>query len=391
MRTVLFVGAGRVERRAIVRAKKQGLRVVVVDGDSAAPGVAEADIAKQADAGDVRAVLKATARLKLDGVLALGRSEFVPAAAALAEARGLRGIGVETAHTLESRIALRRGLAEAGVPQPHFAAVRTLLETRRAAAEVGFPAVLRPADAGARRGVVQVASLDDVDAHLHQALAASRSGEAILEELVRGVPLTAVVAARGSEALLLLLSGRHLYPPAVEGAQRDEAGRVAVHAVHALGLRDTVAVLQLTAHPEGQVHVADCAVVLPGTHVVDLVDAAVGVDVLDLRLRLALGDDVPDEVVRPRFSRPHALRFLTAGVDGLPVGRVGRVGPLDKVLAFPGVVQADVYLQVGETIRPVRLDGDRRGYVIAVADTNLEALDRAEAAAGLVDVEVEPA
>jgi hypothetical protein len=59
------------------------------------------------------------------------------------------------------------------------------------------------------------------------------------------------------------------------------------------------------------------------------------------------------------------------------------------VLAFPGVVQAELYLQPGETIRPVRLDGDRRGYVIAIADTNLEALERAEAAATLVDVIVE--
>ena len=66
-----------------------------------------------------------------------------------------------------------------------------------------------------------------------------------------------------------------------------------------------------------------------------------------------------------------------------------RVGPLDKVLAFPGVVQADTYLTVGEVIRPVRLDGDRRGYVIATGDTNLEALARAEAAARLLDVEVE--
>ena len=67
-----------------------------------------------------------------------------------------------------------------------------------------------------------------------------------------------------------------------------------------------------------------------------------------------------------------------------------RVGSLEKVLAFPGVVQADTYLVEGEMIRPVRLDGDRRGYVIAIADTNLEALDRAEAAARLIDVEVEP-
>jgi hypothetical protein len=64
---------------------------------------------------------------------------------------------------------------------------------------------------------------------------------------------------------------------------------------------------------------------------------------------------------------------------------------LERVRAFPGVVQADVYLARGEEIRPVRLDGDRRGYVIAVGNTNVEALERAEAAAGLLDVEVEAA
>jgi hypothetical protein len=59
------------------------------------------------------------------------------------------------------------------------------------------------------------------------------------------------------------------------------------------------------------------------------------------------------------------------------------------VLAAPGVVQADTYLEAGETIRPVRLDGDRRGYVIATADTNVQALERAEAAARLLEVVVE--
>jgi len=48
-----------------------------------------------------------------------------------------------------------------------------------------------------------------------------------------------------------------------------------------------------------------------------------------------------------------------------------------------------VFIEKGETIRPVRLDGDRRGYVIAVGDTNIEALERAEAAATLLDVVVE--
>ena len=58
------------------------------------------------------------------------------------------------------------------------------------------------------------------------------------------------------------------------------------------------------------------------------------------------------------------------------------------MLASEGVVQADTYLQIGETIRPVRRDGDRRGYVIAVGDTSAEALARAELAATRLEVEV---
>ena len=123
----------------------------------------------------------------------------------------------------------------------------------------------------------------------------------------------------------------------------------------------------------------------------DLVRHAVGVDLVEVALRLALGEDVPDELALPRFSQPLAIRFLTASPGPLPTGRVTRIGPLDPVLAAPGVVQAETYLALGETIRPVRLDGDRRGYVIAVADTSLEALDRAEDAAELLEVEVEVA
>ena len=96
-----------------------------------------------------------------------------------------------------------------------------------------------------------------------------------------------------------------------------------------------------------------------------------------------------DTVSAAHFQQPLAIRFLTAAPGPLPTGRVMRIGSLEPVLSAEGVVQADTYLQIGETIRPGRLDGDRRGYVIATADTNVAALDRAEAAARLLTVEVE--
>jgi biotin carboxylase len=401
-KTVLFVGAGRHQRRAILRAQELGLRVAAVDRDPDAPGLQVADIARVVDFADVDAVLKATSRLRLDGVLTVSADRAVPVVAAVAEARGLPGIGVETAHLMTHKVAMRARLADAGVPQPRFAAVRGLSERHRAAAEVGFPAVLKPADSGGQRGVFRVDSLDDVERHLHEALVASPTGEAILEEFVDGTEMNGIVLARNGEAIPLTLSDRlrppgigfgvgwiHVYPATIYGAQLEEAEEVARRTVSALGLRTGIAFPQLIAAPDGRVVVVECAARIPGGQMADLVRHAVGVDLVEVQIRMALGEELPDELVRPRFTQPLAIRFFTAQPGPLPVGRVRRIGPLDKVLAFPGVVQADVYLQVGETIRPVRLDADRRGYVIAVADTNLEALDRAEAAARLLDVEVE--
>ena len=402
MKTVLFVGAGRHQRRAILQAKERGLRVAAVDRNADAPGLKEADIAKVVDFSDVEAVLKATARLKLDGALTVSADRAVPVVAAVAEARGLPGIGVETAHLMTHKVAMRRRLAEAGVPQPRFAAVRSLGERHRAADEVGFPAVLKPADSGGQRGVFRVESVDDVERHLHEALIASPTGEAILEEYVEGTEMNGIVIARDGEMIPLTLSDRlrppgigfgvgwiHVYPATIYGYQLEEAEEVARRTVSALGLRTGIAFPQLIATPDGRVVVVECAARIPGGQMADLVRWAVGVDLVDLQIRMALGEELPDEVVQPRFKQPLAIRFLTASPGPLPTGVVKRIGPLDKVLAFPGVVQADIYLQVGETIRPVRLDGDRRGYVIATADTNLEALERAEAASRLLDVEVE--
>ena len=50
---MLFVGAGRHQKRAIKRAQELGLRVVAVDRNGEAPGLAEADVAEVVDFTDV--------------------------------------------------------------------------------------------------------------------------------------------------------------------------------------------------------------------------------------------------------------------------------------------------------------------------------------------------
>ena len=401
MSSVLFVGAGRHQRRAIAQARARGLRVVAVDRNPEAPGLALADVSEVVDFADVAGVEDVARRHDVDGALTVSADRAVPVVAAVTERLGLPTIGTGVAHRMTHKIAMRRTLAEEGVPQPPFAAVRSLAEGRAALETVGLPAVLKPVDSGGQRGLFRIETAGDLESHLHSALAESPGREAILEGFVEGTEMNGIVVVRNGDARMVTLSDRlrpdgvgfgvgwiHLYPASIHSDQLGLAERVAERSVAALGLRDGIAFPQLIASPDGGVSVVEVAARIPGGQMADLVRHAVGVDLVELALRFALGEPIPDDVALPRFSQPLAIRFLTASPGPLPTGTVTRVGPLDAVLGQRGVVQAETYLTVGETIRPVRLDGDRRGYVIATAPTSIEALQRAEQAAGLLEVEV---
>jgi biotin carboxylase len=403
VKTVLFVGAGRNQRRGIARVRELGARVVAVDGNPDAPGLADADVGETVDFSDVEAVTAAGRRHAVDGVMTFAADRAVPVVAAVAEALGLPGIGSETAHLATNKIAMRRAFAEHGVPQPQFAALRTLGESHAAARTVGFPAVLKPADSAGQRGIFLVHAEDELAAQMALTLAASPSGEAIVEEFHEGREVNTLLVARGDDVRMLTASDRvrprgvgfgvalaHVYPSTLFGDALAEVERVAIAAVRAIGLRDGIAYPQLLVLPrDNEVRVVEIAARIPAGQMDEVPRIGIGIDLVDVALHQALGEAVPDELVTPRFQQPLAIRFLTAAPGPLHVGTVRVVGPLDKALTFPGVERVDTWIQPGETIRPVQTDGDRRGYVIARGGTNLEALERADAAASLIDVQTE--
>lgn len=404
MATVLFVGAGRHQRRAIEQARARGLRVAAVDRNADAPGLAAADVAEVVDFTAITEVVEVARRIGVDGVLTVSADRAVPVVAAVAKTLGLPGIGTQTAHLLTHKRAMRDALGAHGLPQPPYASLRSSADVDAALDAVAFPAVLKPVDSGGQRAVFRIESRDELRRDLPEAIGESPTAEALLEEFVDGIEMNGIVIARDGEAASITLSDRlrppgigfgvgwiHVYPPSIPPEQRRLAEEVAVESVRALGLRDAIAFPQLIASPDGGVAIVEVAARIPGGQMADLVRHAVGVDLVEVALRQALGEEVPDDIALPRFTQPLAIRFLTAQPGPLPTGRVTRIGSLEAVLASEGVVQADTYLQLGETIRPVRRDGDRRGYVIAVADTSEEALNRAEIAATRLEVDVEAA
>ncbi len=402
MKTVLFLGAGRHQRAAILRARELGYRVAAVDGNPDALGLKDADVAEVVDFVEIPKAIEFAERIKPDGVLTITSDRAVVAVAAVAEALGLPGIGVEVAVGLTHKVEMRRRLERAGIPQPRFGSARTAEEAVAAAAHVRYPLVIKPADSGGQRGVFRVESDEELVARFPESLELSRGGEVIVEEFVEGMEMNAMAVVRDGEVIPLTLSDRHrppgsgfavgwihAYPASLNGTGAAAAEAMIEKTLLELGLRNGIGFPQLIAHPDGRVLMIEVAARIPGGQMADLVRHAVGVDLVEVALRFALGEPVPDELCRPKFRQPVAIRFFTAQPGPLPVGRVRSAASLDKVLAAPGVVQAESYIVPGEVIRPVQRDGDRRGYVVAVGATGREALERSERAAALVEVEVE--
>jgi biotin carboxylase len=399
VKTILFVGAGRNQRRAIQRVRELGVHVVAVDKNADAPGFADADAHEAVDFADAEAVAVVARAHGVDGVMTLAADRAVPIVARVAELVGLPGIGSDAAHLATNKIAMRRAFAEQGVPQPRYAAVRDYASAKAACETIGFPAVLKPADSAGQRGLYLVGDMDELARSLPMTLAASPTQEAVLDEYFEGREVNTLLVARAEDVTLITASDRirpegvgfgvaltHLYPSTLFGDALAEVERVALAAVHAIGLRNGIAYPQLLVGEGNEVRVVEIAARIPGGQMVEVPRYGVGIDLVEVAVKQALGEPVPDELVTPQFQQPFAIQFLTAEPGPLPTGVVESIGPLDKTLAFPGVDRAETWIEVGETIRPVQTDGDRRGYVIARGGTNLEALERAQAAASLIDV-----
>jgi biotin carboxylase len=399
VKTVFFIGAGRHQLRAIKRAQELGLRVVAADRNPDAPGLSEANVGEVSDF-DVAALAELGRTHAVDGVLTVAADRAVPIVAAVAEELGLPGIGREVAHRVTHKVAMRRCLAETGVPQPAFAAVRTMHEGKDALDTVGLPAVLKPADCAGQRGLFLLRSVDDLEAHLHAALAESSNEEAIVESFHEGLEINGLVVVRGGNPEIVTLSDRlrpegpgfgvavaHVYPSTLFGDRLEEVERVARHVVRALGIKDAVVYPQMLV-TEDAVLLIEVAARVPAGQMDQVARRAVGVDLVEVALRQALGEEIPDELIAHAFEQPIAISFLTAEPGPLPVGRVRAVTGLERVRAFPGVDEVEVFLRKGDRIEPVARDGDRKGFVIARGATNIEALERAQAAGTLIDVDV---
>ncbi|MEU5209196.1 ATP-grasp domain-containing protein [Streptomyces sp. NPDC020742] len=104
-----------------------------------------------------------------EGVLTFSEAGVVTVAA-VAEALGLPGIGVEAARTSRNKFLMRQAHEKGGAPIPAFRLVSDVAEALAAGEEFGYPVILKPTLGAASNFVFRIEDADDMAERFGQAL-----------------------------------------------------------------------------------------------------------------------------------------------------------------------------------------------------------------------------
>lgn len=399
---LLVLGAGAGQLGLLEAARKRELYVVAADRDPAAPGFPLADRRALISVEDEQALERLADAEQIDGVIAPGIDWPVAIAARICSKLGLpHPLPVEVAQLSIAKLRQRELFAEAGIPHTRYAVATRGEEAALAAAELGFPLVVKAPDRQGQRGTALATSEEELAPAVERALAESRSGLCLIEKLDGGRELTvigfsvggrfealAVTERRGASAPSFGIVLQHSWPPSSDKAEMARAIDVAERSVAALGIEEGPSYTQLVAGPEGP-RLGELAARLGGGHDAELVEAALGIDLNGLALAASLG-----KAIEPSDLRPHpapdagaaggaCVRFLVA-----PPGRLVDVRGVEDAAAIEGVRWIRIYREPGHVFGPLRSRSDRAGAILTIGPDRQEAVDRASRAADLIRFEV---
>jgi biotin carboxylase len=375
---LLVLGAGPAQLGLLRAARERGLFVIAVYRDPAAPGFRFADRRAILSSEDEVAVERLADAERVDGVVAPGADWQVAIAARIAHRLGLpHPISPETGVLATSKLRQRDRFAEAGVAQPRWQVVTEPND------ELGFPCVVKAPDRQGQKGLTYVARREELADAVERARAASRSGVAMIEELVAGPEVTVNAFSVGGRFVSLTVTDRHVADPPAFGvalahlwprAGGEDVIAAARAAAEAVGIEEGPSYTQLRLGPDGP-QVIELAARLGGGHDAELCEAALGVDLNALAIDAALGEEIPPIRPTPRVGGA-CVRFLVA-----PEGVLEEVRGVEDARALEGVLDVSVYRAPGHVFTPLRRGSDRAGAVLAVGDSAQDALARADRAA----------
>lgn len=184
MKKIMIIGAGTYQVDLIKKAREKGLYTIVVSPGKY-PGMEFADKVLDINILEPDKVLEAAKAEKIDGVTSNLDMAVYPVAY-VAEKLGLPGNSVETVNLFRNKHLTREKCKEIGLPTIESTAVGTIDEAEEFFEGLRGPAIIKPVDACASKGVTKINTIDDLRKGFKDTASFSGNGSVIIEKFVTG-------------------------------------------------------------------------------------------------------------------------------------------------------------------------------------------------------------
>lgn len=386
---VMILGASRYYVKSIMAAKEMGCTVIVTDKNQDAEGFKYADFFEAVDITNIKASIAVAKKYHIDGIVAV--NDFgVQTAAAIAESLSLPGIGTDVAKYATSKAWMRRIWEEAGVPSAKFEIVHSVKDAYEAVDRLGmWPLIVKPADSrgGASRGVSKIEKIEQLKDAVEYAQSFYESNEVVIEEFLDGIEHSIETLTYDGVTHIIAVSDKEktpppyrvdksvIYPTIYQGLELQKIHEAAILAVKALGIELGAAHVEMCSTKDGPKLFELGARCGGGGTPGPIIPFLTGVEMFKEVVRMAIGEK--PRHLEPLYTKGCVYRFLMP-----KPGIVKEIIGLEEVKQWDGILDCEVLVKKGETIREVKTGGDRAGFIIAGADNRENAValaDRAEA------------
>lgn len=376
MKTLLALGAGRLNLPA-ARAMSSVARVIAVDRQPFEnidePGFKTVAL----DYSDQEALLRFARQESADGVYPFSDHAIRPAAM-LTATLGLVGLQGEVAENFLDKSRMRELWSKSGLSQPQFVVVQNLQGALRAAKEIGYPVIVKPASSGGGgRGVFRVDSEQDLAEYYPQAVEQNRYSDRILvEEFIVGIESSLELIVVDGRATLLAISTKAkaesksqvateiVYPGELSDVVIGRIRWLCTDAAQALGLVSGVAHFEVITTPDGIPYLVEVGGRAGGGHTFHpIVSHVSGINYPELLARLYLRRD--DEV-RTTLSRGVGSQ---GAVYSFPVTNLsGTIKSIGFTETGVGTM-VELWKKPGDMIAGMNSSMDRLGCVVSLAES----------------------
>lgn len=374
---ILILGASELQLPAIIKSKKKGLHVIVMDKNKNAIGTKYADEFYEISTIDTNSILEKAIALKIDGIMTIATDMPMRSVAAVGEMLNLNTITYETAIRATDKARMRERLASCNVPIPFFTTVKTFEDFVGAVNNFKGDLIIKPADSSGSRGVHYLHSRDDLKIIYEYSKSYSTTGEIVVEEYMQGPEVSVEsITLNGVTHIIAITDKETSGPPhfvetghSIQSILAETVKRdieiVTKKAIHAIGIDNSPSHTEVIITNQGA-KIVELGARLGGDNITSsLVPLATGVDMVGCCIELAI-NNIPD--ITSKFSKGSAIKYINSYE-----GTLSNVEGLENARNIEGIKEIVILKAIGDKINDVNNSADRIGYVISQGETTEEA------------------